>query len=137
MQKWLPSRELSSELVEVRDTGSIGRGLFLTIEVLAGHCLGKFESIEIPAQESSIIEKTSLGAYVWEHKSKSEWLLLPFGWINFINHSRSPNCVARWTESSSGWQVALYCLTDISEDTQLFIDYGCEDSELGFEPDAE
>jgi SET domain len=137
MQKWLPSREHSSELVEVRDTGSIGRGLFLTTEAHAGLCLGKFESIEIPAYESQIIEKTSLGAYVWEHKSKADWLLLPFGWINFINHSRFPNCAARWIETSSGWQIALYCLTDISEDAQLFIDYGCEDAELGFAPEPE
>ena len=134
MQKWLPSSELASELIDVRDTGLIGRGLFLTTNVRAGICLGKFESIEIDAQESASIEKMSLGAYVWEHKSKSGWLLLPFGWINFINHSRRPNCVARWTEKSSGWQVELYCLSDIAEDAQLFIDYGCDDSELGFAP---
>lgn len=121
-------------LVELRQIDGMGRGVIAKKAIPAGKVLGRAETIEISPADDALIEKSIVYNYVWQHRSKSDWSLLPFGWISFLNHSRTPNCRAVWFEADTGWVIELVTARAIEPGEQLFIDYGCTDEELGFSP---
>jgi hypothetical protein len=122
-------------MTDIRVAGRMGRGVYACRYIPAGTLLGQFAAIEIGPRDQAAIERTVLNAYLWQHKQKPEWGLLPFGWICFLNHSRMPNCETHWLETPAGWLAELRSLRPIAENAQLFIDYACSDEELGFMPD--
>lgn len=118
--------------IAVRSAGRMGRGIFAAKSITAGRLLGDFFSVEIDPIESTALLHTPVNWYVWEHRLNPQASLLPMGWISFLNHSRSPNCRVIWQQTQIGWKAEVWSTRPITSGEQLFIDYGCPDSELGF-----
>lgn len=119
--------------IEVRSAGTKGRGVFAT------HSIAKDEVIEISpvialtADDSVIIQQTSLHAYTFANQSDHTEMqsCLALGFASLYNHSDKPN--ADFTVNSK--IVIIKAKSAIKKGTEITINYGWEDDEAfaGFE----
>lgn len=108
--------------LEVRMTNTMGRGVFARAPVAEGELLGTFHSICIPPAEVPPLVGTTLSRFWFEDEADGS-ALLALGEIEFVNHSRTPNCEQRWRDGVGGAVVEFYALRAIAAGEQLTMDY--------------
>jgi len=107
--------------ITVRRTPTMGRGVFAARAIAHGETLGVFHTIRLPAHEVTAMAGSTLSHFWFEDADGSAFIVL--GWIEMINHARTPNADRSWQPTPEGEVVTLFATRDIAVGEQLFIDY--------------
>ncbi|MBX9926270.1 MAG: SET domain-containing protein-lysine N-methyltransferase [Hyphomicrobiaceae bacterium] len=116
-------------LITVRMTDAMGRGVFAVRDIAAGDVLGAFHTIRLPPAEVAAIRdalwpvaSSTLPSYWFEDDADGSALIV-LGWLELVNHARTPNLDRTWRTAMDGEIVTVLAARDIAAGEQLTIDY--------------
>jgi uncharacterized protein len=119
----------------VRNTKTMGRGVFAISPIASGELIGFFPTVLIDAAQRPALENTVISQF-WFVDEREAALVM--GFPELINHSDTANVGHRFLQSPTGEVAEFRALRDIQEGEQLFLDYGFdhpEDAEVYFRKD--
>jgi len=103
-------------VIEIRQTETMGRGVFATTDIPAGALIGKPQPvISVDAPFGSLVDYVFIG---------DDGAAVVFGWMSLVNHGPA-NIQKVWTSVS----LQPIASRDIRAGEQLFHDYEFEDWE--------
>lgn len=116
-------RKDKSDIVEVKDSGIHGYGIFANanipagelILIIEGEVIGLEESIRRETEENNVYIFYNGNSYIDASRSEK---------IKYINHSCEPNCIVKGRSKKS---LRLVSIKDIIKNEELTIDYGYEE----------
>ena len=115
--------------IAVRMTDAMGRGVFAARDIAAGDVLAEFYTIRLPPAEVAAIrtalqQETSptLPSYWFEDDADGSALIV-LGWLELVNHARTPNLDRTWRMAVDGEIVTVLAARSIAAGEQLTIDY--------------
>jgi SET domain-containing protein len=116
-----------SDLVEVRDTESMGRGVFAVMPIPAGTLLFSDPVMLIPADECRKGMVLNTIVYFWSVVMEDGLGLnaISLGMGTLMNHSKSPNVVVYFDYEPE--RLDFYSLHDIEPGEQLTHDYNYDE----------
>jgi uncharacterized protein len=107
----------------VRNTTTMGRGVFALMPIAKGDLIGTFPTITIPETERAIMENSVISQFWFLDKQGGA---LVTGFPQLLNHSDEPNVGHRFYMSPVGEIAEFRALRPIQEGDQLFLDYRFE-----------
>ena len=108
--------------VMVRLTPGMGRGVIAARSIAAGEVMAEFHTIRLPAAEVTAMAGGTLSNYWFEDDTDGSALIV-LGWLELVNHSRTPNLNRSWRTTPEGEVVTVVAARDIAKGEQLVIDY--------------
>jgi uncharacterized protein len=104
----------------VRNTRTMGRGVFAISAVAQDEVIGRFPTVFIDAKQRCALEDTVISQFwfLGEHDAA-----LVMGFPELINHSDNANVGHHFMPSSTGEIAEFRALRAIDEGEQLFLDY--------------
>ncbi|MET0211147.1 MAG: SET domain-containing protein-lysine N-methyltransferase [Burkholderiaceae bacterium] len=130
-RRLLPDTRLAG-LVEVRESGIHGRGVFALRRIPRGALLGTYEGRRYSEQEAARATFDSALTYLF---ALSDGSTIDGGQggnaTRHLNHACAPNCEAREVATDGVLQLRIHALTRIEAGEELFLDYALviDDSE--------
>src|SRR4249920_3742638 len=117
----------SSDLVEIRDAGSMGRGVFAVLRIPAGTLLFSDPVILVPKNQCPKVPVLDAIAFIWPDVMGDGQSMhaIVLGMGTLLNHSKSPNVDLTFDKYPD--RVDFYALRDIEPHEQLTHDYGYDD----------
>jgi SET domain-containing protein len=109
----------------VRNTQSMGRGVFALAAVAKGELIGTFPTVLIEAAQRPALEDTVISQF-WFLGERDAALVM--GFPELINHSDDANVAHKFTKTPTGEVAEFRALRAISGGEQLFLDYGFENA---------
>lgn len=108
-------------------TDEKGRGVFTALEIPVGSPIEICPLILIPADQSKLIDQTSLYDYyfIWDQ----DHLAIALGYGSLYNHSRKPNATVIYDYETS--EIQIEAIEDILADSEILINYHDDDSFSG------
>jgi uncharacterized protein len=104
----------------VRNTRTMGRGVFAISAVAKGDLIGVFPTVFIDAAQRQALENTVISQFWFVGEDDAA---LVMGFPELINHSESANVGHRFLASPTGEIAEFRALRAIHEGEQLFLDY--------------
>ena len=128
----LPSRHENEKgpLLEVRDAGVMGRGVFAVRRIGKGELVEACPVIPLSAADEKRLAGTTLDHYLFAWGEDSEGACLVLGLGSLFNHSAAPNTVACRVEAKA--RMEFFALRDIAAGEQVFVDYHWKKAEYHF-----
>jgi uncharacterized protein len=110
----------------VRNTKTMGRGVFAIRSVAKDELIGVFPTVLIAAAQRPALEDTVISQFwfLGDHDAA-----LVMGFPELINHSETANVEHRFFASPTGEMAEFRALRAIQEGEQLFLDYRFESAE--------
>jgi SET domain-containing protein len=105
----------------VRNTPTMGRGVFAMVPIAKGDLIGVFPTITIGNTERALIENTVVSQF-WFLDQRGGALVAGFPLL--LNHSEQPNVGHKFVASPVGEVAEFSAIRAIQESEQLFINYG-------------
>ena len=116
-----------SDLVEIRDAGDMGRGVFAVSHIPADTLLFSDPVILVPVDQcpkGSVLDSiVFMWSIVMEDGLNLDAIVLGMGTV--LNHSKSPNVIVYFDENPD--RVDFYALRDIKPGEQLMHDYNYDE----------
>jgi SET domain-containing protein len=116
-----------SDLVEVRDAGAMGRGVFAVSHIPADTLLFSGPVVLVPEEQCP--KGSVLDAYVFLWSAVMEDGLgmnaVVLGLGTLLNHSKSPNVIVYFDQNPN--RIDFYALRDIEPGEQLTQDYNYDE----------
>jgi len=113
-------------MLEVRISPNRGRGVFVNKDVCANTVLHVDYSRLLNPNDISLIDQTSISGHWFDNPDNFGHGLLPIGLVGLINHSTNPNAKITWKNNNLGYIGILVAITDIVQNSEIFIDYGID-----------
>jgi uncharacterized protein len=110
----------------VRNTRTMGRGVFAIVPVAAGELIGLFPTVLIEAWQRPALENTVISQF-WFIGDRDAALVM--GFPELINHSEHANVGHRFMASLTGEVAEFRAVRGIQEGEQLFLNYGFDSPE--------
>jgi SET domain-containing protein len=110
----------------VRNTKTMGRGVYAVSPVAKGELIGVFPTVLITAAQRPALENTVISQF-WFLGERDAALVM--GFPELINHSDTANIGHRFVPSPTGEVAEFWALRAIQEGEQLFLDYGFDHPE--------
>jgi uncharacterized protein len=110
----------------VRNTRTMGRGVFALAAVARDELIGVFPTVLIDASQRRLMEHTVISQFWFEG---SDDAALVMGFPELINHCDTANVRHRFRASPTGEIAEFHACRAISEGEQLFLNYGFDTPE--------
>lgn len=110
--------------VEVRETGSRGRGVFALVPIPAGALIESADMIPIPREEMGAIQDCVLAEYYFRWGKDSREGALALGYGSLYNHSYTPN--ARYVKHFDRLTIDFIAIRDIAVGEEIRTNYNGE-----------
>jgi uncharacterized protein len=110
----------------VRNTKSMGRGVFAISPVAMDELIGVFPTVLIDAEQRPGLENTVISQF-WFLGERDAALVM--GFPELINHSETANVGHKFLPSPTGEMAEFRALRAIQEGEQLFLNYGFDHPE--------
>jgi len=111
------------EMIKVKMTPKMGRGLFAAVSINKGQIIHRAEIIKV--LDSEVDKCPALAAYVFMYNKKYSAMALGYGAL--FNHSKEPNVDYYFTKFENRQVLEFVATRDIAPEEELFIFYGGED----------
>ncbi len=111
------------DLIKVKMTQKMGRGLFATVPIVPGQLIHRSETIKVLDKE--VDKCPTLAAYVFMYNAKYSLMALGHGAL--FNHSNNPNVLFYVTKFEERIVIEFVACKEIAPDEELFIYYGGEE----------
>ncbi len=110
----------------VRNTKTMGRGVYAISAIAKGELIGVFPTVLIDAAQRPALENTVISQF-WFLGERDAALVM--GFPELINHSDTANVGHRFLASATGEVAEFRALRAIQEGEQLFLNYGFDHPE--------
>jgi uncharacterized protein len=110
----------------VRNTKTMGRGVFAIAPIAKDDLIGVFPTVLIDAAQRPTLEHTVISQF-WFVDERDAALVM--GFPELINHSDTANVRHRFVSSPTGEVAEFHAIRAIQEGEQLFLDYGFDSPE--------
>jgi SET domain-containing protein len=110
----------------VRNTRTMGRGVFAVSPVAQDELIGVFPTVLIDATQRPLLENTVISQF-WFVGADDAALVM--GFPELINHSDAANIRHRFRASPTGEVAEFHAVRAIAEGEQLFLNYGFDGPE--------
>jgi SET domain-containing protein len=110
----------------VRNTKTMGRGVYAVSPIAKGELIGVFPTVLIEAAQRPALENTVISQF-WFLGERDAALVM--GFPELINHSDTANVGHRFVPSPTGEVAEFRALHAIQEGEQLFLNYGFDHPE--------
>ena len=110
----------------VRNTKTMGRGVFAIGPVAKDELIGVFPTVLIDAAQRPMLEHTVISQF-WFVGERDAALVM--GFPELINHSDAANVRHRFAASPTGEIAEFHAVRAIREGEQLFLDYGFDSAD--------
>lgn len=123
--KFLTKKQIVSrtDLIDVRDAGFLGRGVFAKKNISKGKFLGVYNGEKIDSKQCDDRVSRGKGHYIFEFENGIFFDGKIGGdWTSMINHNR--NCNVEAISDTPSQTIKLYTVKCVRKTEQLFLNYG-------------
>jgi hypothetical protein len=108
-------------MIEVRDAGPRGRGVFATEAIAEGTLLEECPVIVLPASEIEALETTTLSDYYFRWGGMGDEAAIALGFGSLYNHADVPN--AMYVRKYEARMLAFFAVRAIAEGEEIVVSY--------------
>lgn len=111
-------------MIEMRDAGKKGRGMFATAFIPKGTVIEQSPYIHIPSEDFEDLQHTTIQRYWFYVSGKTDkpTCAIGLGHTSLYNHSTRPN--AEWNILPRSKMIKIKTVRDIRKNQEITINYG-------------